>query len=129
MAWSVLKSMIFFVDPYSVLASAFQHLPANIAVDSPKCETVAFFTTPSSLGGGLGGFGEALGRPLNSKNPFFFCGILIFFLRFSRDHKKKSENIGKKNKKVSVRTPKKINPPLKNKQSKFVFSKNYFYWG
>ena len=43
MAWSVLKFMIVFVNPYSVLASAFQHLPANIAVDSPKCETVDTF--------------------------------------------------------------------------------------
>ena len=88
MAWSVLKSMIFFVDPYSVLASAFQHLPANIAVDSPKCETVAFFTTPSSLGGGLGGFGEALGRPLNSKNQFFWGGFLDFFAVFQKSQKK-----------------------------------------
>ena len=33
----------FFVNPYSVLASAFQHLPRNIAVDFPKCETVVTF--------------------------------------------------------------------------------------
>ena len=43
MAWEVLKFMIFFVDPYSVLASSFQHLSANIAVESPKCETVVTF--------------------------------------------------------------------------------------
>ena len=43
MAWSVLKFMIFFVDPYSVLASSFQQVSANIAVDSPKCETVVTF--------------------------------------------------------------------------------------
>ena len=42
-AWEVLKFMIFFVNPYSVLASSFQHLSANIAVESPKCETVVTF--------------------------------------------------------------------------------------
>ena len=43
MAWSVLKFLIFCDNPYRVLVSAFQHLPRNIAVDSPKCQTVDTF--------------------------------------------------------------------------------------
>ena len=57
-AWEVLQFMIFFVDPYSVLASAFQHLPANIAVDSPKCETVDTFGVTFANVSGSGASGS-----------------------------------------------------------------------
>ena len=56
--WEVLKFMIFFVNPYSVLASAFQHLPANIAVDSPKCETVDTFGVTFANVSGSGASGS-----------------------------------------------------------------------
>ena len=58
MAWSVLTFLIFCDNPYSVLASAFQHLPANIAVDSPKCETVDTFGVTFANVSGSGASGS-----------------------------------------------------------------------
>ena len=56
--WEVLKFMFLFDNPYSVLASAFQQGPRNIAVDFPIRETVDTFEVTFANVSGSGASGS-----------------------------------------------------------------------